>query len=162
MNSSQVSQKNIKTPGETYLNFHLNSVTSAVLSAQYVQEAIVVPGEAITPMPNLPACIMGLMNWRSRILWAVDLPMILNLESTHYRSRNFNVIIIKVESMLLGLVVQDIKGTNKFMPHDVRSPIGQVATSLVPYLRGCIAQPEEILLVLDAQAIIQSSMLTVD
>jgi twitching motility protein PilI len=162
MNSSQISSKNVKTPGEAYLNFYLNPVTSAALSAKDVQEAIIVPGESITPMPNMPACIMGLMNWRSRILWAVDLPMILNLESTHYRSRHFNVIIVKVESVLLGLVVQDIKGTKKFMPDDVGSPVGQVTTSLVPYLRGCITQPEETLLVLDAQAIVQSPLLTMD
>ncbi|MDJ0797567.1 MAG: chemotaxis protein CheW [Calothrix sp. MO_167.B12] len=162
MNSSQVSQKNIKTQGETYLHFHLNPVTSAVLSAKYTQEAMVVPGEAITPMPNMPACIMGLMSWRSRILWVVDLPMILNLESTHYRSRQFSIIVIKVESILLGLVVHNIKGNTKFMPDDIVSPIGQVATSLVPYLRGCVVQAQEILLVLDARAIMQSSLLRID
>ncbi|CDN12928.1 purine-binding chemotaxis protein [Richelia intracellularis] len=162
MNSYQATPKNVKNSGETYLNFYLNSITSALLSAEYVQEAIVVSGESITPMPNMRACIMGLMNWRSRILWAVDLPMILNLESTHYRSGHFNVIMTKVESVILGLVVQDIKGTKKIMLEEVHSPIGQVATSLVPYLRGCINQPEETLLVLDAQAIVQSPLLTMD
>ncbi len=162
MNSSQLSHKNIKTQGDAYLNFYLNPLTSAVLSVKHTQEAIVVPGEIITPMPNMPACIMGLMNWRSRIIWAVDLPMILNLESTHYRSRQFNIIVIKVESMLLGLVVHNVKGTIKFMPDDIRSPIGQVATSLVPYLRGCVVQAQETLLVLDAPAIVQSSLLQID
>ncbi|MDJ0674294.1 MAG: chemotaxis protein CheW [Calothrix sp. MO_167.B42] len=162
MNSSQTSHNNVKTQGEAYLNFYLNPLTSAVLSVKHTQEAIVVPGEIITPMPNMPACIMGLMSWRSRIIWAVDLSMILNLESTHYRSRQFNIIVIKVESILLGLVVHNVKGTIKFMPDDIRSPIGQVATSLVPYLRGCVVQTQEILLVLDARAIVQSSMLLVD
>ena len=40
------------------------------------------------------------------------------------------------------------KGTTKFIVDDVRSPIGQVASSLVPYLCGCVVQQEEILLVL--------------
>ena len=163
MNSSQTSRNhNVKTQGEAYLNFYLNPLTSAVLSVKHTQEAIVVPGEIITPMPNMPACIMGLMSWRSRIIWTVDLSMILNLESAHYRSRQFNIIVIKVESILLGLVVHNVKGTIKFMPDDIRSPIGQVATSLVPYLRGCVVQTQEILLVLDARAIVQSSILRVD
>ncbi|WP_088239427.1 chemotaxis protein CheW [Calothrix rhizosoleniae] len=162
MNSSQILHNNSKTQGEAYLNFYLNPLTSVILSVKHTQEAIVVPGEIITPMPNMPAFIMGLMSWRSRIIWAVDLPMILNLESTHYRSRQFNIIVIKVESMLLGLVVHNVKGTIKFMPDDIRSPIGQVATSLVPYLRGCVVQGQETLLVLDAPAIVQSSLLQID
>jgi twitching motility protein PilI len=102
------------------------------------------------------------MNWRSRIIWAVDLPKMLNLEYLDSRQRLYNVIIIRVDSVLLGLVVQEIQGTTKFMPEDIRSPVGQVASSLVPYLRGCVVQRQEILLVLDAQAIVQSSILRSD
>ena len=129
---------------------------------KHTQEAIILPVEAVTSMPNMPACILGLMNWRSRIIWVVDLPRMLNLEALDHRLRQYNVIVIKVESLLLGLVVQEIKGTTKFMPDDIRSPVGQVASSLVPYLRGCVVQEEETLLVLDAQAIVDSSILRSD
>jgi twitching motility protein PilI len=86
----------------------------------------------------------------------------LYLESLDNRQRQYNVIVIKVESLLLGLVVQEIKGTTKFTPDDIHSPIGQVASSLVPYLCGCVVQQKEILLVLDAQPIVQSSILHSD
>ncbi|NWF58463.1 MAG: purine-binding chemotaxis protein CheW [Fischerella sp.] len=142
-----------------YLRFQLNKQAPAVLSMRYTQEAIVVPVESVTSMPNMPVCILGLMNWRSHIVWVVDLPRMLNLESLDNRFRQFSIIIIRVESVLLGLVVQEIKGTTKFMPDEIRSPVGQVASSLVPYLRGCVVQQKEILLVLDAQAIVQSSIL---
>ena len=72
------------------------------------------------------------------------------------------MIVIRVESVLLGLVVQDIKGTAKLMPDDIRSPLGHIASSLVPYLRGCVIQEKEILLVLDAQAIVVASILRSD
>lgn len=142
-----------------YLRFQLNKQAPAVLSMRYTQEAIVVPVESVTSMPNMPVCILGLMNWRSHIVWVIDLPRMLNLESLDNRFRQFSIIIIRVESVLLGLVVQEIKGTTKFMPDEIRSPVGQVASSLVPYLRGCVVQQKEILLVLDAQAIVQSSIL---
>jgi positive phototaxis protein PixI len=153
------SKPNPANLGDGYLKFDLNNQTAAVLSMKHTQEAIVVPVESITSMPNMPACILGLMNWRSRIVWVVDLPRMLNLESLDLRLRQYNVIIIRVESLLLGLVVQEIKGTTKFMPGDIFSPLGQVASSLVPYLRGCVEQEKEMLLVLDAQAIVQSSIL---
>ncbi|AUT00341.1 chemotaxis protein CheW [Nostoc sp. CENA543] len=145
--------------GDTYLKFQLNQQSAAILSMNFTQEAVVLPVDAITPMPNMPACILGLMNWRSRIIWTIDLPRMLNLESLDNRWRQYNIIVIKVESLILGLVVQEIKGIAKFMPDEIRSPIGQVASSLVPYLQGCIAQPEEVFLVLDAKAIIKSSVL---
>ncbi|WGV24136.1 chemotaxis protein CheW [Halotia branconii] len=145
-----------------YLKFQLNQQTTAVISMKHTQEAVMLPVETITSMPNLPACILGLMNWRSRIIWIVDLPKMLNLEFLEHRPRQYNVIVIKVENLLLGLVVHEIKGTTKFVPDDIGSPVGQVASSLVPYLCGCVVQQEEILLVLDAQAIVDSSILRSD
>lgn len=164
MNSSKItlSPKNQNNLGDGYLRFQLNRQTSAVLSMKHTQEAIVVPIESITSMPNMPSCILGLMNWRSRIIWAIDLPRMLNLEYLDNRLRQYNAIVIRVESVILGLVVQEIQGTTKFMPDDIRSPIGQVASSIVPYLRGCVVQQKEILLILDAQAIMQSSILRSD
>ena len=147
---------------DSYLKFQLNQQTAAVLSMKHTQEAILVPIESVTSMPNMPTCILGLMNWRSRIIWVVDLPRMLNLESLDYRLRQYSTIVIQVESLVLGLVVQEIKGTTKFITDEIHSPIGQVASSLVPYLCGCVVQQEEILLVLDAQAIGQSSILRGD
>ncbi|BAY77537.1 MAG: chemotaxis protein CheW [Nostoc sp. ChiSLP01] len=154
-------------PGENnladgYLKFQLNQQTGAVLSMKHTQEAILVPVESVTSMPNMPPCILGLMNWRSRIIWVVDLPRMLNLESLDYRVRQYSAIVIRVESLLLGLVVQEIKGTIRFVADEIHSPIGQVASSLVPYLCGCVVQEKEILLVLDSQAIVQSSILRSD
>lgn len=148
--------------GDGYLKFQLNRQTAAILSMSYTQEAVILPVESITSMPNMPACILGLMNWRSRIIWAIDLPRMLNLEALDNRMQQYSVIVIKVESLLLGLVVQEIKGTTKFIPDDIVSPVGQVASSLVPYLRGCVVHQKEILLVLDAQAIVHSSILRSD
>jgi positive phototaxis protein PixI len=147
---------------DSYLKFQLNQQTGAVLSITHTQEAIVVPVTFITAIPNMPACILGLMNWRSHIIWVVDLPKMFNLESLDHRLRQYNIIVIQIESMILGLVVQEIQGTTKFFIDDIRSPVGQVASSLVPYLCGCIVQQEEILLVLDAGHILRSDILRID
>jgi twitching motility protein PilI len=110
----------------------------------------------------MPACILGLMNWRSHIIWVVDLPKMFNLEFLDHRLRQYNIIVIQIESMILGLVVQEIKGTTKFIADDIRSPVGQVASSLVPYLCGCVVQQEEILLVLDTVRILRSDILGIN
>lgn len=157
--STQQSENNL---GDGYLRFKLNRQTPALLSMRHTQEGIIVPVEAVTAMPNMPQCILGLMNWRSHIVWAIDLPKMLNLEYIDSRLRSYSVIIIRVESLVLGLVVQEITGTAKFTPDYIHSPVGQIASSLVPYLRGCVIQEQEVTLVLDAQAIAQSSILRND
>jgi twitching motility protein PilI len=147
---------------DSYLKFELNQQTGAVLSISHTQEAIVIPVTSVTAIPNMPPCILGLMNWRSHIIWVVDLPKMFNLESLDYRLRQYNIIIIQIKSMIVGVVVQEIQGTTKFTVDDIRSPVGQVASSLVPYLCGCIVQQEEILLVLDAVHILQSEILRIN
>jgi twitching motility protein PilI len=147
---------------DSYLKFQLNQQTGAVLSISHTQEAIVIPVTSVTAIPNMPPCILGLMNWRSHIIWVVDLPKMFNLECLDHRLYQYNIIVIQIESMILGLVVQEIKGTTKFIVDDVRSPIGQVASSLVPYLCGCVVQQEQILLVLDAVHILRSGILGIN
>lgn len=162
MNNSKLptsTAENLNSLGDGYLKFQVNQQTAAVISMQHTQEAIVAPVESVTSMPGMRECILGLMNWRSRIVWVVDLPRMLNLESVETRLRQYNIIIVRVDSLLLGLVVDDILGTLKFTPDEIHSPVGQVASSLVPYLRGCIMQQQQMLLVLDAQAIVHSSVL---
>ncbi|MFM7363442.1 MAG: chemotaxis protein CheW [Cuspidothrix sp.] len=149
-------------PEDSYLKFQLNQQTGAVLSISHTQEAVVTPVTSVTAVPNMPPCILGLMNWRSHIIWVVDLPKMFNLESLDYRLRQYNIIVIQIESMILGLVVQEVQGTTKFTVDDIRSPVGQVASSLVPFLCGCIVQQEEILLVLDAVQILQSDILRIN
>jgi twitching motility protein PilI len=145
-----------------YIKFQLNQQTGAVLSIAHTQEVIVVPVTSVTAIPNMPACILGLMNWRSHIIWVVDLPKMFNLECLDHRLYQYNIIVIQIESMILALVVQEIKGTTKFIADDVRSPIGQVASSLVPYLCGCVVQQEQILLVLDAVHILRSGIIGIN
>jgi twitching motility protein PilI len=147
------------TIGDSYLKFHLNQQTLAVLALKHIQEAVVVPMHLLTPMPNMPDCIMGLMNWRSRIFWAIDLPGMLSLPALHTHQRQHNVIVISTESVLLGLVVQSIQGITRILTDNIESPVGQVPSGLVPYLRGCVLQDKEIALVLDAPAIVHSSNL---
>ncbi|TAF10092.1 MAG: purine-binding chemotaxis protein CheW [Nostocales cyanobacterium] len=143
--------------GDSYLQFQINQQTTAVLLVTHTQEAIIVPVESVTSMPNMPACVLGLMNWRSRVIWVIEKKKMFNLEGLDHPLRQYNIIVIKVESNLLGLVVQEIKGTTKLMADDIHSPVGQVAASLVPYLCGCVEQKEEILLVLDAHSIVNYS-----
>ena len=144
---------------DTYLKFQLNEFTYAALPVQYLHEVVVVPFESIPSIPNMPACILGLINWRSRIIWVVDLPNMLNLETISSKSRQHNILVIQqAESTALALVVPEIIGTTRLMPNDIESPQEKFSSDLLPYLRGWVLQNQEQLLVLNTQAILQSAI----
>src|SRR5918997_3961328 len=116
---------NKKNLGDTYLKFQFGQQTPAVLSMSRAQEVVVLPVERLTPMPNMPPYVMGLLNRRSRVLWLVDLARMLNLPGVETNVQHYNVVIISNESMSLGVIVQSVEGIVRLMPESLHSPLGQ-------------------------------------
>jgi positive phototaxis protein PixI len=150
------SKKNL---GDSYLKFQFGQQTPAVLSMSRAQEVVVLPVGRLTPMPNMPLYVMGLLNRRSKVLWVIDLALMLGLPSVGINIQHYNLVIISNGSATFGVIVQAVEGVVRLTPESIRSPLGQVSSNLVPYLRGCVLQEQEILLVLDAEAIIRSPFL---
>lgn len=155
LRSNQNPVPNKKNLGDSYLKFQFGQQTPAVLSMSRASEVIVLPVDRLTPMPNMPPFVMGLINRRSRVLWLVDLARMLNLPGVETNVQHYNVVIINNDSMSLGIIVQSVEGIVRFLPESIHSPLGQVSSALVPYLRGCILLSTEILLVLEAEAILR-------
>ena len=126
-----------KQLGDGYLQFKLNENTTAVLLVNFTQEVVVSPIEAITPIANKPELILGLINWRNRIIWVVDLARILGLESQSYPMRQCNIIVVRRESETIGLMVPEIKGTVR-LNSDTIQPAKNQASNVAAYLDGCI------------------------
>lgn len=144
-----------KNQGDTYLKFQFGKQTPAVLSMSQAQEVIVLPPSRLTPMPNMPAYVLGLLNRRSRVLWVIDLQGMLGLPAVPTNVQQYNIVIIRTGSASLGLIVQSVEGVIRLTPDHIQPPHGHVSSELVPYLRGCSLQEREILLILDAEAIMR-------
>mgnify|MGYP001800979648 FL=1 len=147
-----------KQLGDGYLQFKLNNNTTAVLLVNFTQEVVVLPVETITPIANKPEFILGLMNWRNRIIWVADLAKILGVESQSYPIRQCNIIVANHESETIGLMVPEIKGTVRLNSCTIQPANNQVR-NIASYLNGCIWREDELNLVLNIQAILKSSFL---
>lgn len=145
-----------KNKGDTYLKFQLAEKTPAVFSMTQAQEVIVLAPSRLTPMPNMPPYVMGLMNRRSRVLWVIDLAKMLGLSAVETSVQQYDIVIIRNESATLGLIVTAVEGVLRLTSESIQSPIEQVSSSLVPYLKGCILHEQEIILLLDAEAIMRN------
>lgn len=145
--------------GNTHLKFHLGEQTPAVMSTQYIQEAITIPAHRVSPMPNMPPCLLGLINRRSRVIWVADLALLLGLPLAYANSQQYNLVLVQVESISLALRVHEIDGILSISPDTLQTPPSHIPSGLIPYLQGCILHPSEVLLALKAEAIVQASAL---
>jgi positive phototaxis protein PixI len=159
MQLSTLKSQSLQVVGEPYLKVQLMPQTAAVLPMEKAQEAIAIPCDRITPVPNMPDCVLGLLNQRSRVFWAIDLPLMLELSVQPINAQQYNLVIIKSGNSPLGLVVPKVHGVLRFNTEEMYSPIGEAPSSLVSYLRGCFSQAGETLWVLDPDAIIHSPTL---
>ncbi len=145
--------------GDAYLKFELAPGIRAILSMAQVQEVLALPMHRLTPMPNLPPALLGLMNRRSRVLWVADLARMLGVGCFDAGVRQCSILIVRGGRGGLGLAVQQVEGTAWLKPEEIQPVPSNLATNLLAYLRGCVVQSQEVWLVLDAEAILQSAAL---
>jgi twitching motility protein PilI len=149
-----------KAVGQAYLKLQLDAKTQAALPMDSSQEVLIVPASRLTFMPNMPTCVLGLLNQRSRVYWVVDLRQLLEMKALPSDAQQYNIAIARSGNASLALAVLSVKGVTRFLPEVIQSPIGTVAPGLTPYLRGLVPQEREILLVLDPEAILNSAALS--
>lgn len=144
---------------DSYLKAQLNSRTLAAIPTHQIQEVIVTLKEKITSIPNMPDCVLGLVNQRNRIYWIVDLVQLLDLTAKKLEMREYHLIFIRVSDLVLGLAVQAIKEVTKFAPEEIQSPSNLVNSSLVSYLQRTIQEQQNTILFLEVSAIVNSPYL---
>ncbi|AFY70678.1 CheW protein [Thalassoporum mexicanum PCC 7367] len=70
-----------------YIQLHLNNETWAAIEMLRADTVISINAKSIVPIPNMPACFLGLFNHRGHVYWVIDLPALLNitpLEDAHH------------------------------------------------------------------------------
>ncbi len=150
------------TAGEMFLSFKLDNQTTAVVPMHQTQEALILPSDRVSVIPNLPSTVLGLFNRRSSLLWLVDLPELLGLEPLDRHCQSYDLVLLKVGQIPLAVAVKAIQGVVRFAIDEIKSPIGSFNPAFTPYLRGWILKEQELVLILDPEAIINTRALTGD
>ena len=154
--SSQISTPVVENLGRPYLQLQLEPQTYGVVPMNNAQEVFTLPARRITPMPNMPDCILGLLNQRSRVFWTIDLPQLLGMQPIDRNLQQYHLTIMRFGNIPLGTIVQQIKGVIRLNSDEIQPAAGHVTNKLLPYLQGCCRQANHTLLVLNAEAIINS------
>ena len=156
--------------GEQFLRLQLTSDLTIAISLSWVEETLLISPQGVTPIPNMPAHVLGLMGAKGQVFWAINLAQLLELPVVLESSQYYEVVMIRAvspepdqttsaqEELFLGLVVPKIKGSIRLALEEIISPINEVSATFHPYLSGQVVLDGETILILSAEAIGLSQM----
>lgn len=152
-------------PGEPYIQFQLTTEMSALLSMEQVQESLVVEAEYITPLPNMPKSVIGIMNVRDRVFCVFDLAQILSLPCRSISPQQYQIIVVEVskaiaseqEILYLGLAIEKLQGMTRVTSEQINSNTDYFSSSLASYLQGYVTKESKPIPILSLEKIAQAT-----
>lgn len=135
--------------GESYLKFILNdsqqisgAKCEGAIALKYIEQVLIVSAEKIIFLPNLPSYVIGLFNRRNRVYWLIELSSLLKIKTKQKNIKNYEVIIINVNTICVALAVKKVKGIIRVRKNSIIStpPDKQTISS---YFNGYFLENDE-------------------
>ena len=128
-----------RVSGEAGANAHLDVVEFLLAHECYAIEsrfvAEVFPFADITPLPCTPAFVVGIVNFRGRVLSVIDLKFFFQLPAKGLNDRN-RAIVLRSGSMEFGVLVDAMRGT-RWLPEDsLQDALPTLSGIREKYLKG--------------------------
>ncbi|MHC1743505.1 MAG: chemotaxis protein CheW [Syntrophobacteraceae bacterium] len=123
-----------------------------------VQEIIRLP--VITPIPNSPDFISGMINLRGRIIPIIDLRQRLRIRDTDApdHGKRTRILIVELYNHLTGFIVDSVSEIAKVPAGQVEPAPHLVVSSInAEYMRGVVKQPGRLIMLLDFGRILRPS-----
>jgi len=115
-----------------------------------VQEIIRLP--EVTPIPNAPGFIVGVINLRGRIIPVVDLRQRLKIpgNAPEGDSRKTRILIVEINSHVTGFIVDTVVGILKAPASEIEPTPDLVSSNIdAEYVTGVIKLPGRLIILLD-------------
>ena len=150
--------------GDTYIGFQLTQDIKALLPMKPVQESLIVEADKITPLPNMPKSILGMMSSRDRVFCILDIAQLLGMPSSLVFARQYQIVVVDIsESMsleerklYLGLAVAQIQGINRLNANQIHSDPDAFAPSLAPYIQGYVVEESKSWPILEIDSLVRA------
>lgn len=106
-----------------------------------------------TRIPNSLDFVIGVLNLRGEILPVINLAKMFHLSSTIDKQEIKSIIIIKIENLMLGLVVEQIQHVMPIRTSDLQPPSPLLGSINEQYIDGVLHTSNRIYVVLNTKAI---------
>ncbi len=125
-----------KNQGITFVRFSLGQNEHYGIPYQYVQE--VLRNVCIAPAPFVPHFITGVINWRGALITVVDLLKFFHLNHSipSTEQQNEFIIVLQINNITLGLLVQHVEGSELYLPSELAEPLSSPNVPHPEYILG--------------------------
>ena len=115
----------------------------------------------VTTIPCCPEYIVGNMNLRGEILTLIDICQPLNVARVN-RHRGTKAVVIEVNDVVAGLVVEEVHDVVDFRPEEFKSVPVAIDTSTASYLKGIADYQNQTLNIIDLSKLIAQGVMSVE
>lgn len=126
--------------GERYLSFDLDRGVNALIPLAELRGVIELSFEEILPVPQTHESLLGIINWRGKATWTIDLAG--SVGAPHWcrrdpMPRSGTVMLVEIQREILGLLVERIGTIEIYKSQDCLSVSAEMfAPELRPFLQG--------------------------
>ncbi len=147
--------------GQKFLRFQLCLNSVALLAVDEVTAVLTVEATDVLPVPHMPACVLGLYNWRGEVLWLTDLAKQIGVTHPSELDQplpSFVAIVVQSQGRLLGLAVPEVYDLEEHAPQHLHPPSRDLfSANLSRFMKGYLTSDRST--VLDVAAILQDPQL---
>ena len=140
------------TQSGRFLTFELGSEAFGI-EIRHVIEIIGI--QPITPLPEVPKYIKGIINLRSKIIPVVDMRLKFKKKPVEYNDRTC-IIVVEMQEMTVGLIVDTVAEVVTIDEQNIVPPPESSISVQNNYLYGIGMIGEEVKLLLDCDKLLQS------
>jgi purine-binding chemotaxis protein CheW len=137
---------------ETYILFEIAGTTYGVNSRSVQQMEMV---EQITPLPNAPAFVEGVVFTRGQVIPALNLRTRFGFEKAPHTTRT-RLIVTNLNGRVIGLVVDSAREFMSIGNGAIQSPPAAVAGLSGKYLKGIVTTGDRIVLIVDLDELVHT------
>tara|TARA_Y100001960_G_C14721817_1_gene852814 strand:+ start:240 stop:749 length:510 start_codon:yes stop_codon:yes gene_type:complete len=119
----------------------------------------IISNTQITPVPQAPGFVEGVINLRGQIIPIVDLRKRFNLAENENKEDS-NVVIIEVDDNVLGLIVDSVSEVLNIPSDSINPPPALVANGIgAEYIKGIGQYNEKMIILIDLQKVFSADEL---
>jgi len=133
-----------------HILFELGSTTYGVPSRAVRQMEMI---EQITPVPNAPAFVEGVVFSRGQVIPAIDLRVRFGFEKKPYDLRT-RLVVVQAGERTVGLIVDTAREFMSIPPDTVQPPPDEISGLSGNYLEGIATLDDRLVLILNVEEVL--------
>jgi len=138
--------------GEPFVLFELDGTTYALRSSDVQQLEMI---EHITPVPNSPAAVEGVVFSRGQVIPAMSLRTRFRLPKVELDLRS-RLVIVRSGDRNIGLIVDAAREFRRIPPEAIKPPPDSLNATSGQYLEGIASVDDRLILILNLHEIIRT------